>query len=222
MERVDSTYVFEDLPVARAPATRIVDGELQDVDDWRAPVLPYKVPASLALPTEQHNGQPSEAPCIEDTVRQVERYIINGSSVVAAKQLVGITKKRWEEWKVYANAGKAPFSTFMRRVEMARAYVEATHTTTIHRGAVHPDPKVAIPAAKLALEQQFKRYAAPTKQTVEVNHRVSGSVDVRALTVVATLTPEQIAALVQGNRLTVRGWEGEPAAPIALPGDEDE
>lgn len=194
----------------------LVDGE------WRGPELPYVVPPELRLPLEQLSGAPSSfGGCTEDVCRRIEQMVINGSSVLAAKSVIGIIPPRWKEWKAHAKAGKYPFTTFFERMKLATAYVEATCTTTIHRAAVHPDPKVAVPAAKLKLEHIApERYAPRSTKRVEMHGSVN--VDVRHLHAILSTDPTKLAALSQA--LIGENEQAAPTVPArrAVEMDEDE
>lgn len=206
MQSVDVVFDQDGTPIVdAAPYARALD----DSTDWRPPPLPYRVPARLRLPLESKVGAPSVyGGCTEDLCRRVEQLVINGSSVAAAKTLVGLTRTRWNEWKRAAEQHREPYSIFMERVRLAQAHVEATCTTTIHSAAVHPDPKVAVPAAVKALEMQFPRAYAP-KRTID--HKISASVNVNVNVLQAVLSadPSKLAALV-GNLVR----DDEEAVPM--------
>ena len=204
----DGTPITDAVPFVRA---------LDDGDDWRPPPLPYRVPMRLRLPLEPKTGAPSVyGGCTEDLCRRIEQLVINGSSVAAAKTLVGLTRTRWNEWKRAAEQHREPYSIFMERVRLAQAHVEATCTTTIHSAAVHPDPKVAVPAAKMKLEQMAPaRYAARTRKDVNVN--VSGRIDMQVLQAIAHL-PDATGAV---PRLGMRAWTDEAAAPTLIEHNAD-
>lgn len=196
----------------------LVEGE------WRGDVLPYVVPDELRLPMEQLSGAPCEfGGCTEDVCRRIEQMVVNGSSVLSAKSLIGIGTKRWRDWKAHAKAGKYPFTTFMERMKLATAYVEATCTTTIHRAAVHPDPKVAVPAAKLKLEHIAPERYTP-KSTKRVEMHASMSVDVRHLQAIAVMPPGNVAQMLGAvPSLGMREWS-EPAVPelVETAGSEED
>jgi hypothetical protein len=195
----------------------LVEGE------WRGPELPYVVPPELRLPMEQLSGAPSSfGGCTEDVCRRIEQMVINGSSVLAAKSVIGIIPPRWKEWKAHAKAGKYPFTTFFERMKLATAYVEATCTTTIHRAAVHPDPKVAVPAAKLKLEHIAPERYAP-RSTKRVEMHASVSVDVRHLQAIATMQPAQLIGMLrQVPAVGMREWTESAVPEVVEAGSEDE
>jgi hypothetical protein len=185
-------------PYARAKGNYTDDAGVEHVDDWRPPELPYVLTEEDRLPLEyNHGGCPAKGPRpVEDTCRAMERLIINGTSVRAARSLVGPHKQRWIEWEKHAAADKYPFNVFMRRIERARAHVEATCTTIIRSAAVHPDPMVAMKGAETTLKQQFPEEYAPKAAPAGASHVTNNvQVNVNGLDALRTMGPEQIRAL---------------------------
>lgn len=103
----------------------------------------------------------------------IETLIINGASVMNAKSLAQIPKRRWIDWTNYANEGRYPYTAFMERMRLARAHLEATCTTVIRSTAVHPNPDVAYRGAVKTLEQQFSgKYGPKTRAEVTIKGSV--------------------------------------------------
>ena len=200
MPNLDVVFDADGMPIVDAvPFARARDSKA----DWRPEPLPYRVPDHLRLPLEPHTGAPSKyGGCTEDTCRRLEALVINGASVLAAKSMVGLTKMRWRDWTLAAQEGRDPFKTFMARVQMATAYVEAVCTTTIQSAVVHPDANVALKAADTKL-----RHVAPSRYAPKsrVDHKVSASmtVNINVLQAVLSADPRKLASLAE--RLAVEG-----------------
>lgn len=211
-------------PFARARGSYTDDDGTEHVEDWRPPELPYETPESDRLPLEWNQGAAAErGPWpTEDTCRAIERLVINGSSVRAAKALAGPTKKRWAEWEKYAEEGKYPFDAFMRRIERARAHVEATCTTVIRSAAVHPDPMVAMKGAETTLKQQFPdEYAPQTRQKTDVTVTMTAQINTQAVVALASLPADTVKLLA--NALTARPLVEQTApTPLLSAFDEQE
>lgn len=209
------------------PRKVLADGGVVEEQDWRAPELPYEVPEDLRLPVwvATHGSQECPAPTELLAVR-LETLILNGASVANAKCLLSVPKKRWLLWKERAQAGDAPYRQLFARVEMARAHVEATALTTINRAAVHPDPKVAVPAAEKTLALSNPARYGTNRQKVDVTVKGRVEIDTRAVHAIVSMTPEQLAALVSGTLDTNAGrlLLGEEAAPMGAsrPDEGDE
>lgn len=203
-------------PFARARGGYTDTDGTEHVEDWRPPELPYETPVEDRLPLEWNLGAPAErGPWpTEDTCRAIERLIINGASVRAAKSLAGPTKKRWGDWERAAEEGRYPFAAFMRRIERARAHVEATCTTIIRSAAVHPDPMVAMKGAETTLKQQFPdEYAPQTRQKTDITVNASLQVQAQAVVALASLPPDTVRLLAEA--LTARPLV-EQTAPTPL------
>ena len=210
-------------PYARAKGNYTDDAGVEHVDDWRPPELPYVLTEEDRLPLEyNHGGCPAKGPRpVEDTCRAMERLIINGTSVRAARSLVGPHKQRWIEWEKHAAADKYPFNVFMRRIERARAHVEATCTTIIRSAAVHPDPMVAMKGAETTLKQQFPdEYAPQTRQKTDVTVTMTAQINTRAIVALASLPAETVKLLAQA--LTARPLVEQTAPTPLLSAFEDE
>lgn len=170
------------LPMRRAPLPgRPVPpvGEV-DPEDWRPAVEPYAPPAHMRLPSEiggTGHAKPDEQTCV-----LAEQHILNGASIASAKSAVGIKKHLWLKWLEHARAEKEPYATFVARLEYAKAYSERHFRGIIAAGAVHPDARVAVPAALESLKiLSPQRYATRTASRVDAN--VNGKMET-ALTAV--------------------------------------
>jgi ABC-type ATPase with predicted acetyltransferase domain len=219
-----SSGIVDAVPYVRAKIPDVVGEEEGGVqaDDWRAPELPYVVPDDLRLPWEQLTGRPSTGmPCTEDTARRLEHLIINGVSVLAAKTMLGIRKQRWIEWMDAARQGKAPYSLLQERIRMATAHVEATANATIRRGVVHPDPKIAMAAAKTTLEHvNPAKYAPQTRNKTDVTVTMTAQINTQAIVALASLPAETVQMLA--NALTARPLIEQTAPTPLLSAFEDE
>lgn len=206
----DGTPILDVQPVARAEL--VYDPEAKRellVGDWRAKQETYRVPSHLRIPVKTGVGQATR--CTEALCRKVENLIVSGVAPMAAKSTVGIPRSMWNEWSKKAKNDEPIYWHFMERVKLAMAFREAKLTRVIGAAAEHPDPKVAVPAAKDMLVYTNAKYAKTT--TKNVNIRASVGVEVQHLQVLATMAPENVARMLGAvPSLGMREWS-EPAVP---------
>lgn len=219
----DGTPILDVQPVARA--SLVYDPEAKRellVGDWRARQEVYRVPPHLRIPAQAGVGQ--ETRCTEALCRKVENLIVSGVAPMAAKSTAGIPRAMWNEWSKKAKNEQPIYWHFMERVKLAMAFREAKLTRVIGAAAEHPDPKVAVPAAKDMLVYTNPKYAPKTTKRVEVH--ASMSIDVRHLQAIATMQPAQLVGMLrQIPAVGMREWT-EAAAPIegevVGPGEEED
>lgn len=160
----------------------------KETGDWRPEPKGYVVPKELRIP-------PGHETITEAFVQDLETRILEGESPESAKCNVGIRPRLWKQWREAARCDKQPFWQLFERVKLATTYTVSAQERTVVALADHEDPAIAgTYATKVLAWRRPSMYAPQSRQKIDARLTVSGRVDLRAVQVLATLTPEQIAA----------------------------
>ena len=219
MHIIGSTPQTPASKVARANLVWDEDAKKELLDkDWRLEEVPYeREPRVPGIACWGDTPGPFPEWVSEALCRKVEDLILNGSSVLAAKHLAGITTKKWQQILQGAREDRDPYRTFLDRLKQAEEHAVVHCERTIAAASEHPDAAIAAKYAQKRLEiMRPGRWLPASKAKLDVTVKGRVEIDTRAVHAIVSMTPEQLAALVSGTLDTNAGrlLLGEEAAPM--------
>lgn len=184
--------------------------------DWRGEALAYTVPEDMRIPemVTSDSGTGPSSRCTEALCQRIERLVLEGASIMAAKEACGIRRGLWLEWMDKADAGREPYRQFKDRMSLVKAWKEMAARRIISAASEHPDPGVATANAEKILKwENPEEYAPQTRNKTDVTVNLTARIDTRAVVALASLPAETVQMLA--NALTARPLV-EQTAPMPL------
>lgn len=190
--------------------------------DWRGEALAYTVPDDMRIPemVTSDSGTGPASRCTEALCQRIERLVLEGASVMAAKEACGIRRGLWLDWMAKADAGREPYRQFKDRMSLVKAWKEMAARRIISAASEHPDPGVATANAEKILKwENPEEYAPQTRQKTDITVNASLQVQAQAVVALASLPPDTVRLLAEA--LTARSLV-EQTAPTPLLAVSDE
>lgn len=191
--------------------------------DWRGEALAYTVPEDMRIPemVTSDSGTGPASRCTEALCQRIERFVLEGASVMAAKEACGIRRGLWLEWMAKADAGREPYRQFKDRMSLVKAWKEMAARRIISAASEHPDPGVATSNAEKILKwENPEEYAPQTRNKTELSVNLTARIDTQAIVALASLPAETVKMLA--NALSARPLVEQTAPTPLLSAFEDE
>lgn len=216
-----SSGTIEGTGHARANLVWEPDAKRELLDrDWRGEALTYTVPDDMRLPqmVTSDSGTGPASRCTEALCARIERLVLEGASLPAARRACGVRRNEWTRWMTKADQGREPYRQMQERMSLVMAWKEMNASRIIAAASEHPDAAIATANAEKILKWTNPAKYAATRTRTDVNVRMSGTVSVQAVHALLSAPTETLSALA------VSSSEWLPAAPKVLvaPPDEDE